>query len=667
MTNSPNDDFINPESADGLIYSIHSKFPVQWVGSFRVPDGYELWKSGVYVRNANPDRDAPPLDRTVTPCITKQPDKRRLPRLVKIASLPIWLRYFGRCLTTNTLYVQLRTISIKTGQPEDLWAARDELLDCQKLMGLIKHGLHVSSHRARDIVTYFDDAITTNRRHDDALDDDVDDGSDGGGLPWQNVAQRVGPSTLKADDGRIIGRGFLLSKQWIGPPGTNVGLDQRYANQFNKHYQVNGNEQNALRMLRTICLSDPLTRWLVLSSLAAPLLEPLSLRTFIVHHYCQTSGGKTALAALSASLFGNPEHLKLTLNGTERAFEELPRCINGVPLILDELQAASSDLKHFVYNLTGEVGRLRVDRSGHLTPTAQPWKLVVRTTGEQNLVGFGSTDLGGQRNRVLEINRSNMATTDARDVHMWLAEGHYGWVAVRMLEHIVPQINLPQQLATLRTRFIDYRETLQAEFPALGPRDAHLAVIALACDLAFQLPTLPFKLPPAESQQLALDDARHIAAIVLDGDAEETTLSEKALRFIEDHAFGNQNQWANLADPEDKAALDGDRMRRPIIGVYDHNTDRVLVIPDRINELLDRQGLPHRRVWNDLQATGTLLVGKDGRKSVKRQIGKWQRRVYVLKYTDVFPHMVVGASSTPSGSSSGGAGAPIQIAGTYQP
>lgn len=94
-------------------------------------------------------------------------------------------------------------------------------------------------------------------------------------------------------------------------------------------------------------------RFILASSFAAPLLEIIGHRIFIVYNWGDSRGGKSAALKSALSVWGNPEGLTLTFNTTAVGIERLAGLYNDLPLGLDEKQVNKSqtNLEQIIYML----------------------------------------------------------------------------------------------------------------------------------------------------------------------------------------------------------------------------------------------------------------------------------------------------------------------------
>lgn len=176
------------------------------------------------------------------------------------------------------------------------------------------------------------------------------------------------------------------------------------------------------------------------TALAAPATSMLNLRNFQIVIWCDTGKGKTALAKKVMSIYGNPEELKNTFNGTTLSIIELRKKYNFFPLYIDEFQSAREPVKKDIvpvfYGIADGKGRSRLSRDGQSKSTNNFYGTAI-ITAEQPIIP-DSADAGIQ-NRVLCINSDNLFPSGVRpaDVHRFYNRnyGFFGTIWVDFMIH----------------------------------------------------------------------------------------------------------------------------------------------------------------------------------------------------------------------------------------
>lgn len=622
MTNNPSHFYGSGSDESAEVSSIQGGRRTQSpIGVTQIPYGYEVWADGVYrwiSKKQDDDEEAAERLCEEVATLDKTPSTWRRSRLHQLSTLPMWVSSLAKRLDTGEELVEVSTIDLQSGEVVQVWVTRADVLNRRKLETLAKYGLPVRSQKAAELEDYFDRSLALNRER----------------IPWQHMAARLGQYEIPDKYGRSVGTGFLLSDRWIGPEGTHVSLDEREASRFNKRMLQSGNPDAWLAKFHEICDKNKLARWLTHMAFASPVLDLVRNRTFIIHHWGKTSGGKTALAQFAMSAWGDPQDLKATFNATEIGMIEMFKYINNLPLLFDELQASrNKDQSTMIYNICNETGRIRGGQRGGLEATIDGWKSVVRTTGEESIIG--EVDLGGQTNRVLQINEQGLTSEEAGALHEWFAEGHHGWGGVLFLQRLVQIANREdarERLQRIRDEFVDH---FKSSHPALGARGRHFALAAVVQYLVYRAPAF-YGLDEDDAKERALLDGRFVAGKVLEGDADTASPGEDALAFFQQTVMSDSRMWLDPMNANDLDTMSSGKHAGKLLGVLMEAKNEVWLSPNVAKRLITQEGWPIQRVLSDWTKNNVIQRTKDRRTTLARSYGKLKGRWYVLDYEKFF-------------------------------
>src|SRR5690606_27872274 len=111
------------------------------------------------------------------------------------------------------------------------------------------------------------------------------------------------------------------------------------------------------RWLRTAIKArqHPMVRFILASAFAAPLLRLIGHRTFIIHVWGPSRGGKTAAGWLAVSVWGNPEQLTASFYATRVGMERMAALYSDLPMLVDERQVVG-DRQELVEGLVYMLG-----------------------------------------------------------------------------------------------------------------------------------------------------------------------------------------------------------------------------------------------------------------------------------------------------------------------
>lgn len=171
--------------------------------------------------------------------------------------------------------------------------------------------------------------------------------------------------------------------------------------------------------------------------LAAPIIPFTNNRSVQIAIVAGTGKGKSALCALGASIFGNPEKLKNTFNGTNNWLNDIGFKYNNLPCWVDEFQTANVKLKEnfdeAVYDFEVGKSRARLNRDGtdREILTYQGSRVY---TAEQSLLKDSA--MGGAMARLITINESYFIDNDsAQNLHMFTKD-NYGFFGKLWCEYV---------------------------------------------------------------------------------------------------------------------------------------------------------------------------------------------------------------------------------------
>ena len=587
------------------------KIATQKVGAYSVPRGYEVWKNGVYRIDEIPE-DA----MSERPALTKIPSAERRRGLRSVARRPLWIRSLGRAIDEDETLLQLAYYEASNDRiPRFEWVSQLQISDRRQLVQLARAGAPVRTGNADRVEEYLDRAHVEN----------------GSALPKVLMAKRSGAYEIEDK------WGWLIGSRWIGPSSITVERDPRDEPGMTKGFIVSGDEHDWFTALKKVCSVGPAARWLTFTSFAAPLLRFVRQRTFIVHHWADSSSGKSALAKFSMSAWGDPHGLTATFNRTALSFTEMFSYIDDLPIAFDELQSSKTkNHASLIYDLCLERGRARAKRSGGLHKEVESWRSVIRTTGEEPLVGKDKADLGGQLNRTLQINVAALQERQAESVHRWLNNRCYGWGGLRFVEGLCRLVNSPGGINELQVRCASLRERFGAEID-MGARNSAMATIALAHALCLEW---FFDTDRDAAEATALSDAIAVGKIIVADEIGQETVVDTALQIFRDHRDANREGWLDASTEVGMQVLSNKSFKR-LTGVESAGQDanEIWLVQSEANRLLAKAELPVRRIWLDMKRRNILNTGSDGRPSQLRSLGRFRNRVYVLN-ADVFNSMI---------------------------
>lgn len=594
--------------------------------------GFEVWKDGIYRIDYKSLKGV--QFNVTTGNLTSDCPQERLPHLIRVAPLPILINSTAVDLSTNDMYLELATVTRK-GSTVREWVRRDVIADTKTITGLAARGFPITSENAKGIVGYLSmveaspDFILSPEHlasrcgfidlppPEEASDDDLD-------LDLGELQEEL-PSA------KPVLHGWLIGQDWIGSEGSSVRLAPGLTFGLIGGLAQSGEWHRWQAKFSEVCRSGPVSRFLLFSQFAAPLLRHLPARSFVIHHWGKSSGGKTALALFGASVWGRPKGLggkpafSGTLNATRLSVPAQFQYIDDLPIIMDELQASDfknkrTELLNLIYAIVLGQPRLRLNPDGSIQAQANSsWRTVVRFTGEQPLISDDDGgDLGGARNRLIQIEGdTGLTSRSARDLHNYMeTEESFGLAGRKFLESLLETLTDPPALQAIRDTYTTIRTAI--EEVSLDPRATHIAVVAAAQVYASHW---LFNADIDMATEGATNDAKTITKIVVGQKAD--TYVDKVYAFLEQHMLANPRRWLDLSSTEGKQRLrDGefDRIIGYIPRTYAKNAGEWLwLIPGAYRELLRSKGYQPSRFEADAAQAG-LLMRDNERLARKRKL-----------------------------------------------
>lgn len=325
------------------------------------------------------------------------------------------------------------------------------LASASQILDLAERGVAVNSENARLLVRYLHDAENLNYER-------IEEVSSIGRLGW------------------VKGYGFSPYVEHLEFDG-----DVSCKNFFDSVKQV-GDFTQWLEMALDVRKNSLYGRLLIAASLSSVLVQPLNCLPFFVHFWGGTEAGKTVGLMLAASVWADPRPGRYiqTFNSTAVGKERSAAFVYNMPLIMDELQIASSreSFDQEIYKLSEGVGKTRGNKAGGVdeTPT---WCNCILTNGEMPITGVSSGS--GAVNRIIEVECTTALFSDPKHVADTCLQnfGFAGRYFVEWLERNDPSFTTAAQLYKIYSKELEQMDTT-------GKQSMAMALILAADFLAEQ-------------------------------------------------------------------------------------------------------------------------------------------------------------------------------------
>lgn len=295
-----------------------------------------------------------------------------------------------------------------------------DILTSFKLPGLIKYGFNINERYIKSL-SY---ALQSMRQS----------------LPLSKLYTGVG--VLQSDD-----EGMVIS---LDKPYFSKEIEQSQANEIicETHYdlQPKGTFKGWWEMYLKQVKGNLLLELAVVfaaSSLVTAFLKTRHEVEFagtIFSFMGNSSTGKSTAAALAVSIAGNPTKGSNTLfrswNGTRNALEGYLSSNYGLPIVLDELSAATfKDTTGLLYSLAEGQGRQRSNIDGNVK-ALKNWGTTVISTAEHSILNDSARN-DGLNVRTIEISEAFTTSADNADAIKRATSVNYGHIMPLVAEYLL--------------------------------------------------------------------------------------------------------------------------------------------------------------------------------------------------------------------------------------
>ncbi|OOF79106.1 DNA primase [Rodentibacter caecimuris] len=259
-------------------------------------------------------------------------------------------------------------------------------------------------------------------------------------LPWADIGERTGWQLLKQKGVRVTNNqrlkpylaDFLQDTRnkpiyqivnetgwqadfnaYILPNGEVLGKPEQpiYFNSKSATtagYQAKGTLNNWQQEIGQYLKGNHSMMLGVACALAAPVIGLIGAESFGVHLFGKSSAGKTTIANIASSIYGEPDMIRLSWNGTSLGLINEAAARNDGFIPLDEIGqgASKKHVEQTAYALFNGVGKIQGAKEGG-NRELNRWRILAFSTGEQDLELYLKQDNirtnAGQLVRLLNI------------------------------------------------------------------------------------------------------------------------------------------------------------------------------------------------------------------------------------------------------------------------
>lgn len=379
---------------------------------------------------------------------------------------------------------------------------KDIISSSNKIVGLSKLGIAVTSENAKNLVKFLSDVENLN-------DEDI---------PVQQSSSKLG----------WIGGGFL-------PYDTEIVFDGDM--QFRQVYESirsHGEWQEWLEHVRGLRKRGGMeVKFYLAASFASVLVSMLGVLPFIVDLWGETEGGKSVAMMLAASVWANPADSQYIADfkTTDVQLEVRSDLLNHLPLMLDDSSKVSARIRDnfegVVYDLCSGKGKSRSNRELGIRKENR-WKNAILTNGERPLNSYVSQ--GGAMNRILEVECRDTLFEDPQYT-VELLKKNYGHAGKRFVK-IVKELG------------VDAIREIQSEFQRQIYQDDVMQKQSISLSVVLTADKIITDYIFHDGAYINLEEAKNILA-----SAEEVSEHERCYRYLIDKINMNRQRfdgWSNV-------------------------------------------------------------------------------------------------------------------------
>lgn len=356
---------------------------------------------------------------------------------------------------------------------------------------------------------------------------------------------------------------------------------------------------------------NPIFRFILSCSFAAPLLKIMHHRIFMVHNWGNSRFGKTAALKAALSVWGEPEGLMGNFNATRVGLERMASFFTDLPLGIDEKQVVGNKqefVESMVYMLSIGKTKVRGTKTGGMQNSSS-WRSIILTTGEEPIIT--SSSQGGINTRVIEIYGAPFIDeTAAREMHE-LSQKDYGQAGAKFLKTLIEA----DKWNDLRTLYNDFAKKYETEIK-VGMHIQNVALVSAADVLVSQI---VFDEPSDKSMEDALGMGTKILNELQE---QQEDINDKAYEYIREWAISNKTQFEEDAKTR-----------------YGYLEGRTFyILPSVLEEALIRKNYSYRKTMRALgekNLIGSSYTNGKIQYSVVKRLGNGSSRFIEIRFKEL--------------------------------
>lgn len=503
-------------------------------------------------------------------------------KTVPVSFTPVVISRRFHNLDTETENVELAFF--RDGYWRDVLAPRSVIFNRNSILRLADSSFPVSSNNAGDLISYISDFERENAKT----------------IPIVKSVARIG--WLKHNEFFPYSTFEKLEFEDDSKEASTIMSGLEKSGDFNKWLEV-------ARLAR----GNPAAKFIIASSFASVLIEPLHKRVFFIHLWHSSRSGKTATIKLAMSAFGNPNKLIGSFNSTIVGLERMAAALRNLPFAIDELQVLNTKrmtTDSIIYMLSQGQGRTRGNKDGGIQEI-RTWRNIIITTGEEALLSSNMQD--GASTRTFEIYAKPVEDIAFASLMHEVSEAHYGFAGEVFVNKLC--VDLKKDKTFLQSLYEELRVSLKERYQEC----IHIDEVAVVCLGDYLSSIYVF----GEDEVSARENAIKTATDMIENNKQLTQNDniERAWEMLTGWIIAN-NQRFEFDNPS------------PRYGRIDVD-ENYLVIPSFAHKALEESGFSPKKVFRGFAERGYIESQKDNKGVLRLQMTKSicgkNCRVYVVK------------------------------------
>ena len=485
----------------------------------------------------------------------------------------------------------------KNGRWQTITVDKDMLASAQKITGLHKFGISVTSANAKQLVAY--------------LQDLEDYSMEKGLIPIIYTTNRMGWNQTKS-----VFCPYTESKLEYEADGSLSGLGATLK-------EVGDKEAWIQKVCELREIGIPMLSFLMAANFSAVLVGLLGLDGFVANLYGPSRGGKSVTNKIACTIWAgytNADEFMLSVDNTGNAVEGILAVLNNIPLILEDAnnltERKQKELQSLIMKICNGVGRCRMRKDLSLRDIYR-WNTTGIITSENRIIkDFHNT---GSVNRVLMLRGTsekecpyNQNGLNAAKLLDFFGKNH-GFAGKAFVEAVlkIRQARIKERLQEIRTEVSIKVQGTNKSVGQIEPVSIMLLADEIAEEHIFQ-----------DGIRISQDEAISWMA-----DEKTANQNERFYDSLMDSVVQNSGKFENLG-------LTVDMNIQQYWGRYynDEKGERVAVLPKVLKQLADEENLDMKLFLEFLDEKGLLEKDADGNytKNVYSILLQKGTRMYVI-------------------------------------